>query len=236
MCVTWHIPACLVRVRGRTHPYVWRDYFHIIRSCVWCGSLHVSDMTRLYAWHDWFLCVTLWLDSSIWVCYWHVCVLTSNMCVTLMDEEVCFLCVCALHIFVCVTDMYVCSLQMYAWLYDMTHPYVWFASFVRIILRIRMCAMTHFMWMTWLVHTHGMTHSRVWLCDLTHPYVCVTDMYVCSLQICVLLWWMKRSVSCVCVHFIYTCVLLTCMCARFKCMRAFVTWLIHMCDMPHLCV
>ena len=94
--------------------------------------------------------------------------------------------------------------------YDMTHPYVWHASFLCVTCLIHMCDMTHpYVWhdsftcVTWHIDMCDMNRPNVWhdsiicvtwiihMCDMTHSYV-----------------W----------HDSFTC----------------VTWLIHMCDMPHL--
>ena len=184
---------------GHDYWFVWRD------SCI-CGIwlIHVCDMTVLFVWYDWLMCVTCpmylwghdWLICVTWLihtsyrlwdmthsCVWHDCSICVIWLIDLCDMS---------HVFVGTWLIDLC---------DMTHSYV--ISFVGhdsfmsvtwllyLCELIDLCDMCHvFVWSasrscvwhasfrygTWLIHLRGMTYSYVtWLIhSLPDSFICDT--------------------------------------------------------------
>ena len=135
--------------------------------------IHTCDMTHLYVWHNFFICVA-WLIHSRDMTHSHAGH-ASFICVILLIH------VCDMtHSYVC-HDSWICV----PWLIhmcNMTHSYVQHDSFICVTWHIHMRDMTTHIYarhescvcLIWLTHETWLTRMR----DLTHSYV-QHDSLVC---------------------------------------------------------
>jgi len=226
-----------------THLYEWIDLFmcDMTHSCVWhewfmCVTIwliRTCGMTHSCVWHDSFVCV--WRDSLIWVAWLiHMCCMTysyvwydSFICVTWRIH------MCGMtHAYV-LHDSFIC-VTWHIHICDMTHPYVWRDSFIFVIWLIPMCGITHsYMWhdlyicVTWLIHMCDMTRSCMWHDSfIMSPWRSSVGVWHGSWLV-----YMYDMALLYVTWLIYHCDATHSYVWHDSLIR--VTWLIHMCDMTH---
>jgi len=194
VCATWRIHMC-----DMTHSRVYQEKWGLGLEDAMCDVTHsyVCGMTRLYVWHDSFICLTwfsrvsirrddvqdgggamcdithsyVWHDSFISVtCVIHMCDVTHS---DVWRDSFVFL----------------SGEMMGAVICDMTHSYVWHDSFVCLSGEMMGdCNVWHdsFICVAWLILVCDMTHSCVYqerwwgavMCDMTHSYAW-RDSFLC---------------------------------------------------------
>jgi len=179
--VTWLIHMC-----DMTHLYAcntsWHDSFICLAWLIYMHVIH-RDMTHSYVWHDSSICTyTSWHDPLIcvtWLMYMH------DSMTWLTDARS-----------GSSLSMYWLNVTWLIHMFDMTHPYMWLDSQIRIQGLRSQCtdSMWHdsFIRVTWLMYMHAsftcvirLTDSRsrsslsmylhnvtrlIDTCDMTHPY------------------------------------------------------------------
>jgi len=225
-CVTWLIHMCVT--------YMNECMSHVTHMNESCHTCRLTPATW-HVWHDSFICVShiwmsAWVMSHIWMSH-----------VTHVDLHL-------RHDMCDMTHSYVC--HIYEWVHESCHTYEWVMSHMSTYT----CDMTHsYVWHAYMWHDSSIFVTRftsvVWLIHVIWlirviRHIHMKDMTHIRDKAHTCLW--HDSYACICVasHLSKTirhmCDI-TDMCdmtASYVWHDSFmcVTWLIHVCDMIHICV